>query len=103
MLPLSCCLLLLAGDGMVAVLSSVLRASGRQAIGAAFNLGGYWGLCLPLAWLLGFRAQLGVLGFWCALTISTALQAVAFGVLISRIAWHKEVQRARVLSAAHHH
>lgn len=48
-----------AGDGMVAVLSSVLRASGRQAIGAVFNIGGYWVLCLPLAWFLGFNMKFG--------------------------------------------
>lgn len=44
---------------MVAVLSSVLRASGRQATGAVMNIAGYWAVCLPLAWFLGFRCQLG--------------------------------------------
>lgn len=90
---------------MVAVLSSVLRASGRQAIGAVFNIAGYWGLCLPLAWLLGFHYQLGVLGFWIALSICTAVQAAAFGVLISRFDWYREVERARALTMAHrmHH
>lgn len=44
---------------MVAVLSAVLRASGRQAVGALMNLCGYWLGCLPLAYLLGFHLQLG--------------------------------------------
>jgi MATE family multidrug resistance protein len=86
---------------MVAVLSAVLRASGRQAIGAIFNIAGYWCICLPLAWLLGFYLQLGVLGFWIALTICTALQAAAFGVLISRFDWQQEVKRAHALTTAH--
>eukprot|EP00879_Flechtneria_rotunda_P024520 GHRR01025996.1.p2 GENE.GHRR01025996.1~~GHRR01025996.1.p2 ORF type:complete len:167 (+),score=33.02 GHRR01025996.1:36-536(+) len=90
------------GDGMVAVLSSVLRASGRQAIGALFNIAGYWGVCLPLAYVLGFYYKMGVLGFWVALSLSTAMQAVAFGLLISRFDWHNEVKRALALTAAHH-
>lgn len=86
---------------MVAVTSSVLRASGRQAVGALFNIAGYWCVCLPLAYLLGFHLQLGVLGFWLALTLCTALQALAFGLLISRFDWHNEVKRAHALTAAH--
>lgn len=91
----------IVGDGMVAVLSAVLRASGRQAIGAMFNIAGYWCVCLPLAWLLGFHLQLGVLGFWIALTLATAMQAAAFGILISRFDWKAEVKRAAALTAAH--
>jgi Na+-driven multidrug efflux pump len=44
---------------MVAVLSSVLHASGRQATGAFYNIGGYWLVCLPLAWFLGFHWKMG--------------------------------------------
>jgi MATE family multidrug resistance protein len=87
---------------MVAVLSAVLRASGRQAVGALMNIGGYWALCLPLAWFLGFRCHYGVLGFWIALTICTAVQAMAFGALISRFDWVHEVRRAQVLLASGH-
>lgn len=58
-------------------------------------------VCLPLAWLLGFHLQLGVLGFWIALTLATAMQAAAFGVLISRFDWKAEVKRAAALTAAH--
>jgi hypothetical protein len=43
-----------------------------------------------------------VLGFWLALTFGTALQAVAFGVLISRFNWNKEVQRAAAMLRAAH-
>jgi len=32
-----------------------------------------------------------------ALTVSTALQAGAFGILISRFDWQKEVQRAAAM------
>jgi multidrug resistance protein, MATE family len=76
---------------MVAVLSAVLRACGRQTVGAAANVAGYWLLCLPLAWLLGFHLGLGVSGFWIALFVSTVLQSILFGVLIARLDWSREV------------
>lgn len=44
-----------------------------------------------------------VLGFWLALTFSTALQASAFGILISRFNWPSEVQRAAAMLRAAHH
>lgn len=43
-----------------------------------------------------------VLGFWIALTICTALQALAFAVLISRFDWRNEVRRAHALLTATH-
>lgn len=44
-----------------------------------------------------------VLGFWLALTFSTALQAAAFGILISRFNWQSEVARAAAMLRAAHH
>jgi Na+-driven multidrug efflux pump len=48
---------------------------------------------LAASWLLGFHLQLGVLGLWIALTICTALQAAAFGVLISRFDYGYRLQK----------
>lgn len=59
---------------MVAVLSGVLRGSGRQTWGAALNLVGYWGVGCPMALLLGFWARLDVVGFWWGLATATSLQ-----------------------------
>lgn len=94
-------LVVVSGDGLVTVMSAVLRASGRQAIGAVFNIAGYWGLCLPLAWVLGFHYGLGVLGFWVALIICIFVQAIVFGSYVVRFDWHNEVQRARALTLSH--
>lgn len=87
------------GDGMVAVLSGVMRASGRQATGAALNIAGYWCIGVPLAYALGFWAGMGVLGLWIALAISTALQTVVFGVTVSMFDWSQEVARAAMLAS----
>ncbi|GBF98590.1 hypothetical protein Rsub_11315 [Raphidocelis subcapitata] len=90
----------LLGDSMVAVLGCVLRGAGRQGTGAALNILGYWAFGLPLALSLGFRANLGVVGFWAGLTSAAALQAAVFFVTIVRFDWCAEVARARKLTLA---
>ena len=53
----------------------VLRAAGRQALGAALNLGSYWGVGLPTAYLLAVKAGLELRGLWGGLVTCTTLQA----------------------------
>jgi hypothetical protein len=62
------------GDGLVALLGSVLRAAGRQSLGAALNLLGYWVVGLPIALALGFPLQMGVVGMWVGLASCAAVQ-----------------------------
>ncbi|GFR39891.1 hypothetical protein Agub_g396, partial [Astrephomene gubernaculifera] len=89
------------GDGLIAVLGGVLRGSGRQSLGAALNLVGYWLVGCPLAVLLGFKAGWDVLGFWCGLASATSLQAIILSVVISRCDWNREVARAAKLVSEH--
>ena len=89
------------GDGVNAVLQGVLRGAGRQALGAALNLGAYWGVGVPLAALLAFRGpRLGVLGFWLGLLITTTAQALVQLLVVLRFDWELEVARARALVGA---
>ena len=90
----------LLGDSCVAVLGSVLRAAGRQATGALWNLGGYWLFGLPLGVALAFRGGYGVTGLWIALASAAGLQALVFLALVLRLDWGAEVGRARALAAA---
>lgn len=62
------------GDGLIAVMAGVLRGSGRQSLGAALNLVGYWCVGCPVALLLGFHFRLDVMGFWMGLASATSLQ-----------------------------
>ena len=55
------------------MISGILRGCGRQSWGAALNLTCFWGLGLPLAWWLGFKAGFGLNGLWSGLTIATTL------------------------------
>jgi MATE family multidrug resistance protein len=84
-------------DGQVAALTGVLRGTGRQGLGAAAGLVAYYVVGLPLAWLFGFRARMGVLGLWLAPACGTALQAVFLHCYVwgGGLDWPKEVRRAR--------
>ncbi len=59
---------------------------------------GYWCIGLPLAYVLGFKADMGILGFWLALASAALLQACVFTVVISRLDWSVEVRRACALT-----
>jgi hypothetical protein len=88
-------------DGQAAVLSGVLRGAGRQGIGAATSWCSYWLIGLPLAYLLAFKAKMGVLGLRLSLAAAVAVQALVLHVFTTcRIDWDAEVQRAKELVAA---
>lgn len=86
----SCCtvLPLLAGlvffDGVNAVVSGVLRGSGRQLLGAAVNGIGFWVVGVPAAAWLAFNGGLGITGFWLGVIAGATVQALVLLVLLSR-------------------
>lgn len=87
-------------DGQAAVLSGVLRGAGRQGIGAGTSWCSYWLIGLPLAYLLAFKAGMGVLGLRLSLAAAVAAQALVLHVFTAcRIDWDEEVRRARDLVA----
>lgn len=51
-------------DGVQVVGSGILRGMGRTRPAAFFNLIAYWGLGLPVGWVLAFRLDLGLAGLW---------------------------------------
>ncbi|GBF89389.1 MATE efflux family protein [Raphidocelis subcapitata] len=85
------------GDGINAVLQGVLRGAGRQLLGAGLNALGYWVLGVPFALLLGFKAGLGVVGFWAGLCATTSSQALLQAAVVARLDWRREAARAREL------
>lgn len=62
-------------DGVQAVGGGILRGMGKTRPAAVFNLAGYWVLALPAAWLLAFRAGLGLAGIWWGLALGLAVIA----------------------------
>lgn len=67
-------------DGTQVVGSGILRGMGRTRPAAIFNLIGYYGLALPLAWWLGFHHGLGLAGIWWGM-------AAGLGTIASLLVW----------------
>lgn len=87
-----------AGDGQVAVLNGLLRASGRQGKGAVINWASYWLLGLPVSYLLAFTCNWGLYGLRVGLMVAAACQALVLHVIAScRFDWDREVERAKEL------
>lgn len=59
---------------MQVVLSGMLRGSGRQYIGAMINFVAYYIIGIPIGVLLGFKADLKVIGLWSGMVIGNVMQ-----------------------------
>ncbi|XP_062154637.1 protein DETOXIFICATION 35 [Alnus glutinosa] len=75
------------------VISGVAIGGGWQALVAYINLGSYYIFGLPLGYLLGYRANLGVTGLWGGMICGTALQTLLLLIVLSRTNWNKEVEQ----------
>jgi MATE family multidrug resistance protein len=71
-------------DGVQVVGGGVLRGMGQTRPAAVFNLLGYYGLALPLAWWLGFHLRLGLAGIWWGLALGLATVAVMLVAWVAR-------------------
>lgn len=75
------------------VISGVAIGSGWQALAAYINLGCYYVFGLPLGYVLGYVAHLGVLGIWGGMIAGAALQTLLLFVVIYKTNWNKEVEQ----------
>ncbi|KAJ9526274.1 hypothetical protein QJQ45_009744 [Haematococcus lacustris] len=82
-------------DGVNVVLNGVLRACGRQALGARLQLCSYWLLGVPLAYFLGIKLGLGPKGFVAASGLASLTQALLCSTIFARLDWEAEVQRSK--------
>lgn len=75
-------------DGLQVALSGVLRGTGDTTAPLIANVVGHWLVGLPIAWVLSFRFQIGVLGLWVGLAVG--LTSVA---AISLTAWVRKIRK----------
>lgn len=73
------------------VVSGVAIGGGWQALVAYINIGCYYVFGLPLGFLLGYKANLGVEGVWGGMLGGTALQTLLLLIILYRTNWNKEV------------
>ena len=88
-------------DGICAIGGGILRGCGKQKIGAIINLCGYYILALPLGGFLAFQIALGLTGLWLGLTSGLFAVSIVFMLIIYRIQWEREAEKAEAL--ANHH
>ncbi|XP_021808155.1 protein DETOXIFICATION 27-like isoform X1 [Prunus avium] len=82
-------------NGVQPVLSGVAVGSGWQAWVAYINLFCYYIIGLPLGFVMGWVANLGVMGIWGGMILGgTAVQTVLLAIVTTRRDWEKEAQEA---------
>ncbi|XP_024021656.1 protein DETOXIFICATION 35 [Morus notabilis] len=74
------------------VISGVAIGGGWQALVAYINLGSYYIFGLPLGFLLGYTANLGVNGVWGGMICGTGLQTLLLMIVLYKTSWNKEVE-----------
>nr|XP_033778354.1 multidrug and toxin extrusion protein 2-like [Geotrypetes seraphini] len=83
-------------DAFTFTASGVLRATGKQLVGAIINGVGYCVIGLPLEISLMFPAKLGSLGLWLGILVSILLQFINLLVVILRLDWDKAMEEAQL-------
>lgn len=87
-------------DAALAVLGRVLRGSGRQRLGAAIYLVGFWGGTLPLCWILSTMGGTvggggGALrGMWVGLAVGKAAVTAVMLAVAAATDWADQATRA---------
>jgi len=77
------------------IASGILRGAGHQRIGAILNFLAFYAVGLPIGFALCFAAGLGLFGLWWGLCIGVCSCMVGFYIIIYRLHWPTEAQRAQ--------
>jgi multidrug resistance protein, MATE family len=80
-------------DGLSATTAGILRARGKQALGALLNLSAYYVLGIPFGLLLTFKVGMQLMGLWIGLTVALVYSTVVGLWLCLKTDWDKEVRK----------
>ncbi|KAK9096913.1 hypothetical protein Sjap_022410 [Stephania japonica] len=75
-----------------------LRGSARPCVGATINLGSFYGVGMPIALLMGFYMDMGLMGLWFGLLAAQATCGVLMTFVVLRTDWAFEAKKARRLT-----
>ncbi|KAG4121311.1 hypothetical protein ERO13_D11G198400v2 [Gossypium hirsutum] len=76
----------------------VLRGSARPTLGANINLGSFYGVGLPIAVVMGFVMDIGLLGLWLGLLAAQVVCAIVMVIVVARTDWFVQAKRAEQLT-----
>jgi len=88
-LPILCVYLFF--DAIHGVQSGNVRALGRQFTASIVLLACYYVAGLPIALILGFKAHMGVKGFWLGFLIALIIMDAILGYLVVSADWSPEL------------
>ncbi|KAM9932084.1 hypothetical protein OXX80_008272 [Metschnikowia pulcherrima] len=74
-------------DAINVLEAGILRGQGRQKIGSNVNLVCYYIIALPLAYVLAFPMNFGLIGLWAGLIVGVAALAIAELVCVYKSKW----------------
>ena len=72
-------------DGMQVIAAACLRAITDVKVPAMITCLAYWGVALPLGYLLGVRGPFGAVGIWIGIASGLFLAAVALSARFERL------------------
>ncbi|XP_061361313.1 protein DETOXIFICATION 35-like isoform X1 [Gastrolobium bilobum] len=75
------------------VISGVAIGGGWQTLVAYINVGCYYLFGIPLGYLLGYAANLGVRGLWGGMICGITLQTLVLLFILYKTNWNKEVEQ----------
>ncbi|KAL6604798.1 hypothetical protein ACP70R_042742 [Stipagrostis hirtigluma subsp. patula] len=77
-------------DGIQCVLSGVARGCGWQKIGACVNLGAFYAVGVPAAYLIAFVLRIGGMGLWMGIICGIVVQVVLLVAITLCTDWQHE-------------
>ena len=66
---------------------SVIKSTGKQALGAVITGSAYFILGVPISWFFAFKKEMGVRGLWWGPTLAVAYNTIWYNLIIFRIDW----------------
>ncbi|KAL6592651.1 hypothetical protein ACP70R_049326 [Stipagrostis hirtigluma subsp. patula] len=82
-------------DGIQCVLSGVARGCGWQKIGACVNLGAFYAVGVPAAYLIAFVLRIGGMGLWMGIVCGIVVQVVLLVAITLCTDWQQEATKAK--------
>uniref|UniRef100_A0A0A9HUP7 Protein DETOXIFICATION n=1 Tax=Arundo donax TaxID=35708 RepID=A0A0A9HUP7_ARUDO len=82
-------------DGIQCVLSGVARGCGWQKIGAWVNLGAYYIVGIPSAYLIAFVLRVGGMGLWLGIICGIMVHVLLLMIITLCTNWDDEATKAK--------
>eukprot|EP00731_Ephydatia_muelleri_P026417 Em0018g517a len=82
-------------DALQSTVTSVLKGCGRQFVSAVINFCCYYIIGIPVGAILALIFKMGALGLCIGLTCANTLQCITLCIVLMRINWNSEAERAK--------